>query len=434
MSPEIVGIIGICILLILVFLGMNIGVSMAAVGFFGFAWLAGFNKGISMLGTTVYHTLASYTLTVVPLFVFMGAIISNSGLGISLYEGIRKWMGHLRGGLAIATIAACAVFAAMCGSSLAETATVGKIALPEMKRHGYSDKLATGCVACAGSLAILIPPSIGFVMYGLLTEQPIGILFIAGIIPGSMLSILFVLTVLIIVWLDPKKGPVAPKASIRERLGILGVTGPVAALILLVLGGIYGGIFTPTEAGAIGAFGAIVITYFSGYLDRKKLIESIMEAGTTTAMIIMMVAGAFIFAKFLSISRLTATFPSYISSLGLSPYGALFLIIAFYILLGMFFDVLSGMVLTIPLIYPLIIKLGFDPIWFGVLLVVLMEMGLATPPIGMNVFVLSTVTDVPMETIFKGAWPFIFAIALCLIFLILFPELALYLPKQMTMR
>jgi tripartite ATP-independent transporter DctM subunit len=431
MSPETVGLLGIIVLLILIVLKMNIGLCMAAVGFFGFCFISGFESGIAMIGTTAYNTVASYSITVIPLFILMGAVISNSGLGEHLYKAAYVWVGHLRGGLAIATIAACAIFAAMCGSSMAEAVTIGRIALPEMRKYRYSDAMATGCVACAGSLAMLIPPSVGFLVYGILTEQSIGLLFIAGVIPGIILAILFAITVLVLTWINPKAGPAGERSSWRERGVMLKIIGPVGALLLLVLGGIYGGFFTPTEAGGVGAFGAIVITAVSGYLDRKKFLDSIIEAGTTTAMILLLMMGAFIFTKFMAVSQLTVWLPEFIKGLGVSPYMTLLAIIIFYILLGMFFDILAGMVLTIPLIYPLIVSLGFDPIWFGVLLVVLQEMGVATPPIGMNVFLLSAVTDVPMETMFKGVWPFIGAIIVFVVILILFPQLALWLPSGM---
>ena len=431
MSPEVVGLLGLCILIVLIFLRMNIAFAMAAVGFFGFACIGGFESALGILGTTVYSTVASYSITVIPLFIFMGSVISNSGMGDTLYRGAHKWFGHLKGGLAVSTIAACAIFAALCGSSLAETVTIGKIALPEMRKYKYRDALACGCVACAGGLAILIPPSIGFLMYGILTEQSIGILFIAGIVPGIILSALLVVTVFVITGLDPAAGPAGSKASWLERIAVVKIIGPVLALLVLVLGGIYAGIFTPTEAGAVGAFGAIVITFVTGYLDRRKLTESIVEAGTTTAMILSLMVGAFIFMKFMTISRLTIFIPNYIQGLGFSPYATLALIILFYIVLGMFFDIISGMVLTIPIIYPIITTLGFDPIWFGVILVVIMEMGLVTPPIGMNIFLLSTVTDVPLPTIFRGTIPFVLAMAVFIVILIIFPKLALFLPFSM---
>ena len=431
MSPEVVGLIGIGVLLLLIFLRMNIGFAMAAVGFSGFAYIAGFQRAQGILGTTVYHTLASYSITVIPLFILMGVVISNSGMGDTLYKSAHKWFGHLRGGLALSTIAACAIFAALCGSSLAETVTIGKIALPEMRKFKYKDSLACGCVSCAGSLAVLIPPSMGFLMYGILTEQSIGVLFIAGIIPGIILSSMFAATVFIISRIDPPSAPAGDKASWKERMTVVKIVGPVIALLILVLGGIYAGIFTPTEAGAVGAFGAIVITSVSGYLNVKKLRESIVEAVSTTAIILSLMVGAFVFMKFMTISRLTIFLPTYIQGLDLSPYATLTLIIVFYLIMGMFFDILAGMVLTIPIIYPIMMAIGFDPIWFGVLLVVIMEMGLVTPPIGMNIFLLSTVTDVPLMTIFRGALPFVLAMAVFIVILIIFPQIALFLPYGM---
>ena len=431
MSPEVVGLLGLGVLMILIFLRMNIAFAMASVGFFGFAYICGFESALGILGTTVYHTLASYSITVIPLFIFMGVVISNSGMGDTLYKGAHKWFGHLRGGLAISTIAACAIFAALCGSSIAETVTIGKIALPEMRKYKYKDTLACGCVSCAGSLAVLIPPSIGFLMYGILTEQSIGVLFIAGIIPGIILSSMMVGTVFAITRLDPSAAPAGDRCSWKEKLWVVKIIGPVIALLLLVLGGIYAGIFTPTEAGAIGAFGAIVITFISGYLNFKKLLTSVVEAGTTTAIILCLMVGAFVFMKFMTVSRLTIFLPNYIQSLDLSPYATLSLIIVFYIIMGMFFDIVAGMVLTIPIIYPIMMSIGFDPIWFGVLLVIIMEMGLVTPPIGMNIFLLSTVTDVPLMTIFKGAIPFVVAMGLFIIILIIFPQIALFLPFSM---
>lgn len=431
MSPEVTGLVGLGILMALIFLRMNIALAMASVGFAAFAFIAGWNGAFGMLGTTVYSTVASYSVSVIPLFIFMGAIISNSGMGDTLYKGAYTWFGHLRGGLAVSTIAACAIFAALCGSSLAETVTIGKIALPEMRKYRYKDTLACGCVACAGSLAVLIPPSIGFLMYGILTEQSIGTLFIAGIVPGIVLSSLMVGTVALITRLNPSAGPSGERSSWLKRIVALKVIGPVIALLVLVLGGIYAGIFTPTEAGAVGAFGAIVITFVTGYLDRKALMESIVEAGATTAVILCLMVGAFVFMKFMTISRLTVFLPNYIQGLGLPPYATLFVIIIFYVCLGMFFDIIAGMVLTIPIMFPIVTQLGFDPIWFGVLLVVIMEMGLVTPPIGMNIFLLSTVTDVPLPTIFRGALPFVVAMFLFIIILIAFPQLALYLPFNM---
>jgi tripartite ATP-independent transporter DctM subunit len=431
MSPEMIGVIGLCILLICIFSRMNIGLAMASIGFFGFAYISGMKSALGMMGSNPYNTIAYYPITVVPLFVFMGAIISNSGMGTNLFNSGYKWFGQMRGGLCVATVAACALFAAMCGSSMAETLTIGKIALPEMKKYKYDDSLSSGCVACAGSLAILIPPSMGFVLYGILTEQSVGVLFMAGVLPGILLSALFILVIMVVTLRNPKLAPPGLRTPFKEKILSLKITWVVVVLFLLVLGGIYTGIFTPTEAGAIGAFGAIVITFISRQLDFKTLLASIAEAGVTTAMIMILIIGAFIFMKFMAISKLPFVLAGTISGLGLSPYVILAFIVIIYIILGMLLEINSAMVLTIPLIYPVITALGFDPIWFGVIVVILMEMGLATPPVGMNVFILATVTDTPMGTIFRGVWPFVAAMLICIIILTIWPQIVLFLPSKM---
>lgn len=431
MSPEIIGVIGLCILLVCMFLRMNIGLAMASIGFFGFAYISGMKSALGMIGSTPYNTIAYYPITVVPLFVFMGAIISNSGMGTNLFNSAYKLFGQMRGGLCVATVAACALFAAMCGSSMAETLTIGKIALPEMKKYKYDESLSCGCVACAGSLAILIPPSMGFVLYGILTEQSVGVLFMAGVLPGILLSALFILVIMIFTLQNPKLAPPGPKTPLKEKILSLKITWIVVALFLLVLGGIYTGIFTPTEAGAIGAFGAILITFISRQLNFKTLLASIAEAGLTTAMIMILIIGAFIFMRFMAISKLPFVLAGTISRLGLSPYLIFTFIVIIYLILGMLLDINSAMVLTIPIIYPVITALGFDPIWFGVIVVILMEMGLATPPVGMNVFILATVTNTPMGTIFRGVWPFVAAMLICIVILTIWPQVALFLPSMM---
>jgi C4-dicarboxylate transporter DctM subunit len=431
MSPETIGVIGLCILLICIFFRMNIGLAMASIGFFGFAYISGMKSALGMLGSNPYNTIAYYPIAVVPLFVFMGAIISNSGMGTNLFNSGYKLFGQMRGGLCVATVAACALFAAMCGSSMAETLTIGKIALPEMKKYKYDDSLSSGCVACAGSLAILIPPSMGFVLYGILTEQSVGVLFMAGVLPGILLSAMFFLIIMVVTLRNPKLAPPGPRIPLKEKILSLKITWVVVALFLLVLGGIYMGVFTPTEAGAIGAFGAIVITFISRQLNFKTLLASIAEAGVTTAMIMILIVGAFIFMKFMAISKLPFILAGTISGLGLSPYVILAFIVIIYIILGMLLEINSAMVLTIPLIYPVITALGFDPIWFGVIVVILMEMGLATPPVGMNVFILASVTDTPMGTIFKGVWPFVAAMLFCIIILTIWPKIVLFLPSTM---
>lgn len=431
MSPQAVGILGLVFMLGLMALRMNIGLSMAFAGFFGYIYLSGIDNAFAMLGMTPYGTITSYSMTALPLFVFMGAIVTNTGIGENLYTTAYKWFGQLRGGLATATIAACALFAAICGSSAAETLTIGKIASPEMKRYNYEDSLATGSIAAGGTLGVLIPPSMAFILYGLITEQSVGQLFMAGILPGILLTILFMLVIAIWTVRYPKSGPAGPKTSIRDKVVSLKYTWSTVLLFLLVLGGIYLGIFTPTEAGAIGAFGAILVTFFSRRLTIKNLLTSILEAGTTTAMFLTIIIGAFIFMRFLTVSKTPFALAGFISSLNLSPYGIWAAIVVLYIFLGMFLETASMVVLSIPLIYPVVIALGFDPIWFGVQVVILMEMGMVTPPVGLNVFLFATITDVPMKTIFRGVTPFVGAMLICITILTIWPQIALFLPNTM---
>ena len=431
MSPELVGIIGLIVLIVLMFLRMWIGAAMAVAGFLGFAYLTGFDRALVMAAQTPYNTIAMYAFAAVPMFVLMGSLVSNTGIGADLYNSAYKCFGQFRGGLALATIVACAMFAAICGSSSAETLTIGKVALPEMKKFQYSDTLATGSIASGGTMGILIPPSIGFLLYGLLTEQSVGYLFMAGILPGVLLSFLFILVIIIWTRINPRSGPAGPRVPFKEKVFSLKNTWATVVLFILVLGGIYRGIFTPTEAGAIGAFGAIIITVASRRLTGKNLINSILETATTTAIILIIMAGAYIFMKFLTVSKLPFEMANFIKGIGLSTYMVWAVIIIIYLILGMFLDIMSAMVLTVPLIYPVILALGFDPIWFGVEVVLLMELGLITPPVGMNVFIMSSVTDVKMGTIFKGVWPFVGAMMACIIILTIFPDIALFIPRHM---
>jgi C4-dicarboxylate transporter DctM subunit len=430
MSPEISGVIGVGILMLLMFSRMNIGLCMAAIGFFGYAFITGFSGALAMMATTPYSTLSSYNLTALPLFVFMGSVVSTTGMGASLYNTAYAWLGHLKGGLAMATIGACALFAAICGSSTAEAVTIGKIALPEMKRFKYDDALATGSVAAGGTLGILIPPSMGFLMYGIITEQSVGLLFMAGILPGILLAFLFILVIAFMVWRNPALGPAGSNSTPKEKVFSLIATWPTVCLFIIVLGGLYFGFFTPTEGGAVGAFGAILITAANRKLTFKNLVSSVMDAGTTIGMMLILIIGAYIFMKFLTISNLPFALASFVGGLSLSPYIILLVVVIAYLLLGMFLDVMSAIILTTPLIYPVIIAIGFDPIWFGVIMVILMQMGLITPPVGMEVFVLSTTTNVPMSTIFRGVWPFVGAMLVCILLLTIFPQIALVIPNM----
>jgi tripartite ATP-independent transporter DctM subunit len=432
MSPIGVGIIGIFFLFFLLALRMQIGFCMAIVGFLGFTLLCSFESSFSILGMEAFKTGTAYSLTVIPLFVLMGQFANHSRMGFEIYDTFYRWLGFLPGGLSMATIGACAGFAAISGSSLATAATMGMVALPEMKRFKYDDSLATGCIAAGGTLGILIPPSTVLIIYGILTEQPIATLFIAGIIPGLFLSGLFMLTIYIMTKYNPALAPPGPKFTAKEKIYSLKGTWSILFLFLLVMGGLYTGWFTPTEAAGVGAFGAFVITIIKRKLTRDNLRGSLAETAKTTAMVFAILIGANIFGYFLTVSQIPDQLSSWIAGLGLNRYVIMLILIFAYIVLGCFMEGLAIMVLTIPIVYPMVMDMGFDPIWFGIIITLVMEMSLITPPVGVNVFILSGVAkDVPMYTIFRGILPFWIAMFACIILLLIFPQIALFLPVTM---
>jgi tripartite ATP-independent transporter DctM subunit len=411
---------------------MNIGFAMGIIGFAGFALLTSFGAGISMIGMVTYKTGASYTLTVVPLFILMGLFSNFSRMGYDLYQTVYRWIGFLPGGLAMATVVACAGFAAISGSSLATAAIMGMVALPEMKRFNYDSALATGCVAAGGTLGILIPPSTIMIIYGILTEQPIGALFIAGILPGILLTFLFLLTIYLLTRRNPLLAPAGPRFPWKERFLTLKNTGSVIFLFALVIGGLYSGWFSPTEAAGVGAFGAFAIAAIKGRLTGNNLLSSLRETALTTAMVFTILIGANILGYFMTVSRIPESLSGLIVSLGLHRYVVISIICIIYIVLGCLMEGMAIMVLTLPVVFPLIMQMGFDPIWFGVIVTLLIEIGLITPPVGVNVFIISGIAkEVPMYTIFRGIVPFFLAMILCLILLIAFPQIALFLPQTM---
>ncbi len=430
MTPTFVGILGIGFLFVFFALGMPIGFVMALVGFAGYAYLVGLHGALTNLGLAFYSTATTYTLSVIPLFVLMGQFAAYSGLSRDIYYTIYKWIGHLRGGLAIATIGGCAGFAAISGSSLATAATMGTVALPEMKRYRYDTGLATGTVAAGGTLGILIPPSVTFIVYAMLAEQSVGKLFIAGILPGLLLAGLFSLVIYVQSCISPQFGPPGPKSTLNERINALKGIWGVAVLFVVVMGGIYAGVFTPTEAGGVGAFGAFIFALFKKQLTRESLANSLVEAGRITAMIFVIIIGAYIFGYFLSVTRIPSELAEFVSGLQVSRYLVMLVLVVLYIILGMFMEGFAILVLTIPVIFPLITSLGFDAIWFGVIIVILMEMAMITPPVGINVFVIKGIAeDVPMYTIFRGIVPFWLSMAVCIFILTVFPSIALFLPN-----
>ena len=432
MSPEMVGIIGIVVMFLLLAFRMYIGIAMAIVGFLGMWYLIGFDAAMGVLGITPLTEGSSYTLSVIPLFVLMGQFAFVSGISTDIYKTVYTWMGHLKGGLAMATILACAGFAAICGSSLATGATMGMVAIPEMKKYRYDSRLSTGCVAAGGTLGILIPPSIGFIIYGILTEVSIGKLFMAGFIPGILLALLFIITVLIQCAINPKMGPRGESTSFAMKVKSLSGTWGMLLLFIIVMGGIYLGVFTPTEAAGVGAFGAFLISVVKRKMTWKKLVECLMESGKTTAMIFLIIIGANIFSTFLGLARLPMGLADFVAGLALPSTVILYAIILVFILLGCVMDCYAIMILTVPIIFPVIEALHFDPIWFGVLMVIVLEMGLITPPVGLNVFVLkSAAPEVPLTVIFKGIWPFLLSTMTLIILLTVFPRIALFLPSFM---
>lgn len=432
MSPVAIGTLGIFLLFLLLAMRMQIGFSMAVVGFLGFAVLGSLKPSFTILGMEPFKIGAAYSLTVIPLFILMGQFANYSNMGFEIYQTVYRWIGFLPGGLSMATVAACGGFAAISGSSLAAAATMGMVALPEMKRFKYDDSLATGCIAAGGTLGILIPPSTVMIIYGILTEQPIATLFIAGILPGLMLCGLFILSVYMMTRFKPALGPPGPKFTMKEKMYSLKDTWSILSLFFLVIGGLYTGWFTPTEAAGVGAFGAFVITIIKRRLTWKNLTASLAETTRTTAMVFLILIGAHIFGYFLTISQIPDQLAFLAAEAGWNRYVVLSLLILAYIILGCFMEGLAIMVLTIPIVYPMVLEMGFDPIWFGVIITLVMEMSLITPPVGINVFIISGISqDVPMYTIFRGILPFWFAMLVCIILVTLFPQIVLYLPNTM---
>ncbi|MBW2311519.1 MAG: TRAP transporter large permease [Deltaproteobacteria bacterium] len=432
MNPVHIGILGIFFLFALLACRMQIGFSMALVGFLGFGILSSLDSGFSILGMEAFKTGTAYSLTVIPLFILMGQFANYSRMGFEIYETVYRWLGFLPGGLSMATTGACAGFAAISGSSLATAATMGMVALPEMKRFKYDDSLATGCIAAGGTLGILIPPSTVLIIYGILTEQPIATLFIAGILPGLLLSGLFIVTIFVMTKYRPNLGPPGPRFTMREKLYSLKGTWGLLFLFLLVMGGLYTGWFTPTEAAGVGAFGALLITIVKRRLTWDNLRGSLSETTKTTAMVFVILIGANIFGYFLTISQIPDQLSCWIAALGLNRYIVMAMLVVVYIILGCFMEGLAIMVLTLPIVFPMVMDMGFDPIWFGIIITLVMEMSLITPPVGINVFIISGVAkNVPMYTIFRGILPFWFAMLACIILIIIFPQIATFLPVTM---
>lgn len=433
MEPITVGILGSILVVTLLLLGMPIAFLMMFVGFFGIWTLSSLEAALGVLGRTIYEVSSHYPYTIIPLFVLMGGFATQAGITSELYETFDKWFRRLPGGLGIATIAACAGFAAVSGSSVAASAAMGRIALPQMRRFNYDPRLAVGVVAAGGTLSFLIPPSLGFVVYGMLTAQSIGKLLISGILPGILLSLAYIGVIIVQVKLNPKLAPSKPeRVSLKEKIKALKGVWETLLVFFIVMGGIYFGFINPTEAGGIGAFSLFLITLFKKKLTLKELFNSLLEMTRISVLVLFLVAGATIFSYFLALSTIPANVSNWIASLEVSRYLVLLIIVVIYLFLGCFLDAVSMMVLTLPVIFPVIVALKFDPIWFGVISVLMMEAGLITPPVGLNVYTLAgLVKDVPMVDIFRGAAPFLISILFVVFVITVFPEIALYLPRFM---
>jgi C4-dicarboxylate transporter DctM subunit len=433
MSPIDIGIAGMILLLFFFFLGMPISLSFALSGVIGFCLVSNVEAGLSLLAIETFSNLSNYGLTVIPMFVLMGAIGFHSGMSGRLFGFGLTLFGRTRGGLALASVAASAAFAAVCGSTAATAAAIGKVSLPEMKKYQYDDALANGCVAASGTLGILIPPSATFIVYGTLTELSVGKLFIAGILPGILLASLFAATVLIWCWYDPKIAPAGPQTTIGQKFRALASISDMVILLLLVLGGLFMGWFTPTQAGAAGAGGAILIAFLRGNLRWGTLLNAFEDTMKTSCMVMILIAGALIFSRFLAITGIPTMISKWIGDLPLSPFTIMLIIIIFHFVAGTFMDSFGLILLTVPVLYPTILKLGFDPIWYGVMIILICEMGVISPPEGLNIWVVKSISpDVPLSTIFKGCIPFCMAVLVCATFLMIFPRIATFLPSFMT--
>jgi C4-dicarboxylate transporter, DctM subunit len=433
MSPVTSGVVGICLLLLLFLLRMPVAFAMAFVGLVGFAYLNGTGPALNLLAQDIYDSFSSYPLSVIPMFILMGSFAYASGISRRLYSTAYTWVGQFRGGLTIATVLACSGFAAICGSTAATAATMGRIALPEMRKYRYDNALATGTVAAAGTLGILIPPSTVLIVYGILTEESIGKLFVAGILPGAVLTLFFVATVALLCWRNPRLGPAGPPTSWSEKAR--GATGllPAVILFLLTIGGLFLGWFSPTQAGAIGAGGALVIGLARRQLSWGGFLESGLDALRIGCMVIFIIAGATVFGHFMAVTMIPFLLAEWVGNLPISPMAIMGIVVAIYFVGGFFMDSMALIVVTIPIFFPIVERLGFDPIWFGVLIVLTGEMGVITPPVGVNVFVIKGITpDIPLQVIFRGIMPFLLALMIFTGLLMFFPQMATFLPSLVT--
>ncbi|MDT8860199.1 TRAP transporter large permease [Alkalihalobacillus sp. MEB130] len=432
LDPQLIGVLGLILMVILVFLRVPVGFVMILVGFIGFALIRGSGSSFTIMGNTFYEALSDYNFTAIPLFILMGFLAYYCGIVTQLFDTAKKWVGHLPGGMAQVTIFGGAGFGAVSGSGPASTATLSKIAYPEMVKTGVDKKLAYGVIASVGPLAVMIPPSILMIVFAIITQQSIGKLLIGGLLPGIVAAIVYMILVYILVKRKPEIAPSQSKSSFKEKMLSLKGIGPFAILVITIVAGLYSGIFTPTEAGGMGAFVVFIMVLIKHGFKWEIMKNSMIETMKTTCMIFILVGGTFVFSYFLSVSRIPTQLSQFLVSLPVEPIVIILGIILLYLILGMFIEMISAMFLTLPIIFPAVIALGYDPIWFGVLLVFLVEVALVTPPFGMSLFILKgTVPGSDLRDIYRGAVPFIFADFVIIALFLLFPQIITFLPSLM---
>jgi tripartite ATP-independent transporter DctM subunit len=429
MSEVSVGLLGLCVLLLFFATGIELGFAMALVGFLGFAYTNGFDAAANLLARDLFEVITNYGYSVFPLFILMGQIGFNGGIAARLYNSAHKFVGHIPGGLAMATVLGATAFKTICGSSAATSATFAGIAIPEMKRFGYSDELSAGVVATVGTLGVIIPPSVTLIILGILMEQSIGQLFIAGIVPGLLIAALFIAVIYVWARIDPKIAPKSDKSSWGERIRSVPEVLWVLIVFLLIIGGIAQGFFTPTEAAAVGAFLVLLLTLIRKDITFKKYVQSVKESLRTSIMLLMLIYGSTVFGHFIAVSNIPQEIAEWVSSLKINPYIVMILICVIYELGGSFIDDLSFLILATPIFYPVAVKLGFHPLWFGIVIGVVAMIGVVIPPVAICVFVVKNISQIPMGVIYKGVLPFLFSLILVWILLFIFPDLALWLPS-----
>jgi tripartite ATP-independent transporter DctM subunit len=429
-DPSIIGYVGFAVLLALIALGVPIGLAMAAIGIVGSYILTGFTATVAQVGMNAWEESTDFILIALPMFVLMGQLVFHLRLAEDLYDAVQKWLGRLPGGMAITAVVASAVFGAVTGVSSASVATMGAMTMPEMRRYKYDEALASGSIAAAGTLAILIPPSVLMIVYGIWTETSIGALFIAGMIPGILLTLAFAILIYVRCWLRPEMGPIGPRYSWRERFGSLRKLLPIIAIFFVVIGGIYVGAFTPTEASAIGVIGVLIVGLFMRRLNAACFKDSLIDTGTTTGMIFAIIIGGHLIGRFLVLTDVTSGLVTWIGDSGLNRYVILSLFVLMYLVLGALLDVWGMLILTLPFVFPVMMSLKFDPVWFGIFVVLMTELALITPPVGINVYVMHGIApEVGLTTIFRGTLPFVFVILAFVSLITVFPQIVLWLPS-----